>query len=177
MLFVPWQYIADWKCNACGLCCKAYNVVLAFPEWLNIVKNYGVEKTVSGLNKLYIKKRSDGSCIFLYRLSNMHLCGLQHIKPRACKLWPFKVLGKPKFGYVKEAEYNFGGNKLYIYADSTCNSLKYGKPTWEFANQTLKEFIEIALGTRSEQRKTTAEIGLIQPYTTLQVPNVKFYQF
>jgi len=71
MLFVPWQRIADWKCTACGLCCRAYSVVLNFQEWLNIVKNYGVDKTVSGLDKLFIKRRSDGSCIFLYKFSNM----------------------------------------------------------------------------------------------------------
>jgi len=64
MLFVPWQYIADWKCNACGQCCRAYSVVVNFHEWLKIVKNYGVETTASGLNKIFIKRRSDGSCVF-----------------------------------------------------------------------------------------------------------------
>ncbi|MEM2971763.1 MAG: YkgJ family cysteine cluster protein [Candidatus Bathyarchaeia archaeon] len=164
MLFVPWRFIADWKCTACGLCCKAYAVVLAFPEWLKIVKNYGVEKTVSGLNKLYLKKNSDGSCVFLYCLSNMCLCGLQHMKPKACKLWPFKVLGKPKFGYAREAEYCYGESKFYVYADSACNGLRFGTPTWEFANQKLKEFVEIALGRRSQQFKTTADMGFLQPY-------------
>jgi Fe-S-cluster containining protein len=144
MLFVPWQYIADWKCKACGLCCKAYSVVLNFQEWLNIVKNYGVETTAPGLNKLYLRKKSDGSCVFLYNFSDMHLCGLQHMKPGACKLWPFKVQTSPKFGYPNEALYLFGRNKLYIYADPACRGLIYGRPTWEFANQTIKEFIEIA---------------------------------
>jgi len=88
MLFVPWRYIADWKCIACGKRCKAYSVVLSFPEWLKIVKNYGVDKTVSGLNKLFIKRRNDGSCVFLCKLSNTHFCGLQFMKPKACKLWP-----------------------------------------------------------------------------------------
>ncbi|MEM2994947.1 MAG: YkgJ family cysteine cluster protein [Candidatus Bathyarchaeia archaeon] len=166
MLFVPWRYIADWKCTACGVCCKAYVVVLTFPEWLTIVKNYGVEKTVSGLDKLYLKKNSDGSCVFLHRLSNMHLCGLQHMKPKACKLWPFKVLGKPKFGYAREAEYCYGESKFYVYADSACNGLQFGTPTWEFANQTLKEFVEIALGKRGQQLKTTADMGFLQPYAS-----------
>jgi Fe-S-cluster containining protein len=96
MQFVPWQYIADWKCGACGLCCRAYSVVLNFQEWLRIIKNYGVETTTSGLNKLFIKKKSDGSCAFLYNPSNTYVCGLQHMKPKACKLWPFKILGKPE---------------------------------------------------------------------------------
>jgi len=167
MLFVPWQYIADWQCNACGGCCRAYSVVLNFPEWLKIVKNFGVETTASSLNKLFIKRRDDGSCSFLYNISNIHLCGLQHMKPKACKLWPFKVLRRPKFGYVKEAVYSYSGNKLFVYADSTCSGLRYGKPTWEFNNQTLREFIEIALGLRIEQYKTTA--NFIQPTVRFRI--------
>ncbi|MEM3704212.1 MAG: YkgJ family cysteine cluster protein [Candidatus Bathyarchaeia archaeon] len=166
MLFVPWQYITDWKCNTCGLCCKAYSVVLNFQEWLNIVKNYGIETTASSLNKLYLRRKSDGSCIFLYKLSDMHLCGLQHMKPAACKLWPFKIMGSPKFGYAREAVYHYHGKNLYIYADSTCTGLRYGRPTWEFANQIIKEFIEIALGLRSDQKRSKANIDFIQQYTT-----------
>ena len=177
MLFVPWQQIADWRCNACGLCCRAYSVVLNFQEWLNIIKNYGVETTVSGLNKLYIKRKSDGSCTFLHNISNMHLCGLQHMKPTACKLWPFKVLNKPEYGYAKEAIYDYRGNRLFVYADSTCSGLRYGRPTWEFATYTVKEFIEIALGIRSQQYKTTADINFLKPYTSLEVLNARrFYQ-
>jgi len=159
MLFAPWQYIYDWKCDACGLCCRAYSVVLNFAEWLKIVKNYGVDKTVSGLDKLYIKRKSDGSCVFLKQFSTIHLCGLQYMKPKACKLWPFKILGRPEYGYANEAMYNYGGSRLFIYADSTCKGLRYGKPTWDFATNTLKEFIEIALGVRREQYKTTADIN------------------
>jgi len=173
MLFVPWQYIADWKCVACGLCCKAYSVVLSFPEWLSIVKNYGVEVTVSDLSKLYLKRKSNGSCIFLYNLSNMNLCGLQHMKPDACKLWPFKVLASPKFGYAHEALYAFGGKRLYVYADSNCKGLIYGRPTWEFATQTVKEFVEIAIGTRREQLKTTARLCLTSTRSPLEGFNIK----
>jgi len=118
MLYVPWRYIADWKCYACGQCCKAYSTVLNFHEWLKIIKNYGVETTVSGLNKLFIKKRNDGSCVFLYCLSDMHLCGLQHMNPKACKLWPFKILGSPDFGYANEASYHHGEGRLFVYIDS-----------------------------------------------------------
>ncbi|MBX5329242.1 YkgJ family cysteine cluster protein [Candidatus Bathyarchaeota archaeon A05DMB-5] len=162
MLFVPWQYIADWKCNSCGICCRAYSVVLKFPEWLRIVKNYGVGATVSGLDKLFLKRKSDGSCIFLYSLSGMYLCGLQHMKPKACKLWPFKILGKPQYGYASDAVYSYGENQLFIYADSTCSGLRYGKPTLEFSEHTLKEFIEIALGTRNNQFKTTADLSFVR---------------
>lgn len=162
MQFIPWQYIFDWKCNTCGQCCKAYSVVLNFPEWLNIVKNYGVDKTASDLSKLFIKRRSDGSCIFLQDLSNVHLCRLQYMKPQACKLWPFKILGKPDFGHANEALYHYGGNKLFIYVDSSCSGVRYGRPSWEFVNQTLREFIEIALELRRQQFKTTANVNLFR---------------
>jgi len=169
MLFVPWRYIADWKCIACGKCCTFYSVVLSFPEWLKIVKNYGVDKTVSGLNKLFIKRRNDGSCVFLYHLSNTYLCGLQQMKPKACKLWPFKVLSKPKYGHVDEAVYYYGGGRFFIYADSNCSGLSYGKPTEKFAKYTLNEFVEIALGRRKDQYKTTADIRFPQIYTGFRI--------
>jgi Fe-S-cluster containining protein len=160
MQFIPWQYIFDWKCNACGRCCKDYSVVLNFPEWLSIVKNYGVDKTASGLSKLFIKRRSDGSCIFLQDLSNVHLCGLQYMKPKACKLWPFKILSRPEFGYANESSYQYGGSELFIYVDSSCSGVRYGRPSLEFADQTLREFTEIALELRRRQFKTTANVSL-----------------
>jgi Fe-S-cluster containining protein len=160
MQFVPWRYIADWKCTACGTCCKAYSVVLNFQEWLGIVKDYGIERTFSGLNKLFIKRRSDGSCSFLYNFSNMHFCGLQPIKPKACKLWPFKILGKPEYGYANDAVYHYGEKIVFVYADSNCSGLMIGDPTRNFTAYTLKEFVEISLGIRNHQFKTTANIGL-----------------
>lgn len=161
MLFVPWKYIANWECIACGKCCKAYSVVLNFQEWLKIVKNYGIDKTVAGLDKIFLKRRSDGSCIFLNNFSNLYLCGLQQIKPKACKLWPFKIFSKPKYGYANKAAYYYRKNQFFVYADPNCIGLTFGRPTWEFANQTLKEFVEIALGLRSEQCKTTSNITLL----------------
>jgi hypothetical protein len=51
MQFVPWRNIADWRCKACGYCCKLYRVVLGFPEWLNLTESFGVETTVAGLDR------------------------------------------------------------------------------------------------------------------------------
>jgi len=160
MKFVPWQHIADWKCNGCGDCCKLYTVVLNFHEWLKIVKSYGVEQTVSGLNELYIKRRSDGTCAFLHHFSNVCACELQYAKPRACQIWPFKILTEPKFGFAREALYPLGKDNLFVYADSMCSGLRYGVPTWEFANNILKEFVEISIGIRQHQLKSTADFGL-----------------
>ena len=158
MQFVPWRSVADWKCIMCGDCCKIYSVVINFHEWLKIVKNYGIEHTASDLDKLFISRRNDGSCAFLNSGSNSCICGLQlqHMKPKACQLWPFKILSKPRFGYTNQAAYPFSEKQVFIYADSMCNGLRFGTPTLEFANSTLKEFVEIACGFSSGQFKTTS---------------------
>jgi hypothetical protein len=66
-----------------------------------------------------------------------------------------------------------GENRLFVYADSTCSGLRYGRPTWEFATYTVKEFVEIALGIRSQQLKSTADLRLFQPY--VQTKRFGFY--
>jgi len=165
MQFVPWQYVADWRCISCGDCCRLYSVVIDFREWLGIIKNYGVEYTASGQNKLFINRRNDGSCTFLNNGSNVGLCRLQHMKPKACQIWPFKVLSRPQFGYASEALYLYRGKPLFVYADPMCRGLRLGRPTFEFANYTMEEFVEIAAGIRSSQFRTTAGIRFPQPFT------------
>lgn len=135
-------------------------MVINFYEWLRIVKSFGVEHTASGLDKLFIRRRSDGSCTFLNSGASSNLCSLQGMKPRACQLWPFKVLMRPEWGFVNEAVFPYGENRLFVYVDPMCHGLRYGSPTLEFANYTLREFVEIALGIRSYQLKTTSNVGL-----------------
>ena len=108
-------------------------------------------------------------------LSNTYMCGLQNMKPKACKLWPFKILTKPKFGNVNQAAYNYGGSTFFVYADAVCSGLRYGSPSWEFANNTLTEFVEIAMGLRNDQHKTTANIGFLQPYADLRILDTRSY--
>jgi Fe-S-cluster containining protein len=168
MQFVPWRYVADWRCIACGDCCRLYSVVLNFHEWLKIVKTHGVEQTASGLNKLFIKRREDGSCVFLNNLQNRCSCGLQYTKPRACQIWPFKISERSEYGYPNEAAYWYLGKLLFVYADPMCNGIRYGLPTVEFANNILREFVEISLGLRSTQARTTADVSLLGPYVRLR---------
>ncbi|MEM2293564.1 MAG: YkgJ family cysteine cluster protein [Candidatus Bathyarchaeia archaeon] len=159
MIFVPWSYVNSWRCNGCGLCCKEFEVVLTFNEWLNITKKYGVGVTRAGLNKLYLGKRADGSCVFLYPGSGgKWLCGLQHIKPLACKIWPFKVLNKPKYGHASEALFEHLGQNFYVYVDPFCSGIRWGKPSMELIYRTIPEFIEIALGIRENQVYSTMMI-------------------
>jgi len=174
--FVPWRYIADWKCIGCGECCKLYSVVINFHEWLRIVKNYGIENTAPSVDKLFINRRSDGSCAFLGMDAGAYLCQLQHMKPRACQLWPFKVLTQPKFGYPDEASYNYGENRLFVYADSVCNGITIGTPNIEFAGSTVKEFVEIAAGLRINQYKTTSRPTFSQAYSNPKIiRNLRYF--
>jgi Fe-S-cluster containining protein len=164
MQFVPWRYIADWRCIACGDCCRLYSVVINFHEWLKIVKTYGAEETVSGFDRLFIRRRPDGSCTFLNNSWNRYSCGIQYMKPKACQIWPFKILTKPEYGYPNEAAYWHLGKNLFVYVDPMCNGVKYGTPTFDFANFTLKEFAEISLGVRANQYRTTATISPPRPH-------------
>jgi hypothetical protein len=136
--------------------------VLGFQEWLRLTKTFGSETTVAGLDRFYIKRASDGTCAFLCNNSRNYFCGLQGIKPEACKIWPFKVLTEPKYGEEKQAAFNYMGNNLYVYADTMCSGLRYGTPTWEFRYTTLKEFTELALGLRQVQYKTTRSADVAQ---------------
>ena len=122
---------------------------------MSITKTFGNETTVSGLDRFYIKRASDGSCAFLCNDSNNYHCGLQNAKPEACKIWPFKVLSEPKYGEPNQALYEYGGIRLYIYGDRMCCGLRLGTPTWDFRFKTIKEFTEISLGIRQVQYKTT----------------------
>jgi hypothetical protein len=159
MQFIPWQSISDWHCKACGYCCKLYTVVINFPEWLNIVQRFGVGTTVTGLDRLYIKRCSDGTCGFLCNSSNKYYCALQNMKPEACKIWPFKVLTEPKYGQANEAVFDYGKTKLYVYVDNMCSGLRYGVPTWDFRYRIVPEFAEIALGVRNVQHYATGRVG------------------
>jgi len=155
---VPWRRVASWSCNLCGKCCREYRVVLKPEEWLKLVDIYGPEVAEVGHGKFYLRRRPDGSCIFLKKVGGKWLCGLQDMKPKACKLWPFKVLSWPKYGRAAEAYVNYMGCPLYVYVDPFCPGLKWGSPTPAFVSTVLKETIEIALGIRTEQEHTTSKL-------------------
>ena len=159
MVFVPWRYVNSWSCNGCGICCREYQVVLTFHEWLKISKTYGVGVTRSGLNKFYLAKRSDGSCIFLYRAPNgKYLCAIQNNKPLACKLWPFKIHNQPKYGREKEALFRYRGQDFFVYVDPFCPGIRWGTPSSNLIYNVIPELIEIALGFRRNQFYSTMHV-------------------
>jgi len=159
MMPMPWRYVSSWNCIACGKCCKSYDVVLNFPEWVNIVRSYGVGTTEPGINKFHLKRQNDGSCVFLCKFFDRWFCSLQNRKPIACKLWPFKILDKSKFGSPNEALYNYGDQELFVYVDPWCKGIQWGNPTQEFTRKTLAELVEIALGMRRKQYYSTSTMS------------------
>jgi hypothetical protein len=122
---------------------------------MRIAQTFGAQSTVTGSDKLFLKRATDGSCVFLCRFAGTYLCSLQNMKPEACKIWPFKILSEPTYGEEKDATFDFMDRRLYIYADANCAGLRYGAPSWEFASVTLREFAAIALGACSAQRSST----------------------
>jgi len=160
--------VESWNCIACGACCKGFEVVLSFPEWVNIVRSYGVEFTKPSISKFNLKRRDDGACIFLCKYFDQWLCGLQHMKPLACKLWPFKILSRPKFGSPNEAFYNYKNQKLYVYVDPLCVGISWGNPAQGFMHNTMTEFAEIALGLREKQYYSTSNIPYRPAYFTVR---------
>jgi len=164
MVPIPWRYVESWNCIACGICCKGYQVVLGFNEWVDLIRNYGVGVTQPSISKFYLGKKSDGTCIFLTKLYDTWLCGLQNMKPKACKLWPFKILSRPEFGRPNEATYKYMDRNLFVYIDPACLGTRWGKPTQEFTHRTLPEFIEIAVGLREKQYYSTSRISYRPQY-------------
>ena len=155
MVPIPWSQVRFWRCTGCGICCMYYNVTLKFDEWLRIVQKFGIGVTEAGLNKLYLAKKADGSCIFLSKSNGVYYCMLQDMKPLACKLWPFKILSRPKYGRSREAEFNYNGRRFYVYVDPFCPEIRLGKPMPIMIGKVIPEFIEIALGIRKQQIYTT----------------------
>jgi Fe-S-cluster containining protein len=156
MIPIPWRYVKSWRCTCCDICCKQFRVVLKFNEWLNLVRIYGVGVTSTSLNKLYLGKKTDGSCLFLGNYIGKFYCRLQNMKPLACKLWPFKIFNKPKYGRPKESFFNYKGRRLFVYIDPFCPQIKFGKPTAKIVYNIIPEFIEIALGSGLKQFHSTA---------------------
>jgi Fe-S-cluster containining protein len=156
MQFVPWSLVNSWRCNLCGICCKRYDVILKFPEWLSIVKTFGSDYTAPTISTFSLGRRADGSCMFLSTSPYASFCRLQHAKPQACKLWPFKILDKPRYGRRSDAAYYCGDRRLFVYVDPACPGLRFGTPTPEFAYSVVPEFAEIAAGVRRRQLKSTA---------------------
>jgi len=155
---VPWSHVKYWGCVRCGRCCRHTTVQLTTPEWLMLVKAYGygiVEQNISGF---YLKKTVDDHCLFLSKSLTAWACRLQRKKPLACKLWPFRIRGDPRFGHEDEAHYKYRNHDFYIYAYPQCPGIQLGKPSTLFSHKVLPEFLNIRLGFQNGQIHSTSKL-------------------
>jgi len=153
----PWRYVSSWSCIACGECCKYYSVNISFAEYFRVVKMYGVGATELGLTECYLKKRLDGRCVFQYPAPGPSwLCGLQHMKPKVCKLWPFTIASRPAYGHEQKALYWYNNRSYYVYVDPKCRGILWGSPSWELVHRTIPEFIRLSSEEATDQIYSTS---------------------
>lgn len=155
----PWSFVESWNCLGCGhICCMHATVPLTVKEWLNLVQHYGYGVVEDDIRGFYLKADPSRKCVFGHPSEGYWFCSIQKIKPKACKLWPFKVYRTPKHGWAREAAYEFGEDRFYIYADSHCEGLRWGRPNREMVRKVLPEIMHIALGTQYTQNYSTSEL-------------------
>ncbi len=156
-MYLPWSRVRDFECYACGICCYYFRVPLQLHEALAIAKTFGPSTVTLLGGKQYIAKDDGEPCPFLVKLGGRQLCSLQDLglKPRACKLWPFRIYKKPEHGREEEAYFSHRLGEFYVYVDQRCPGISFGRPTPRLIS-TIEEAVEIWLGLRKEQTLTTA---------------------
>jgi len=159
---VPWRRVKDWLCVACGDCCKEFRVPLRAYEAVRFANLFGYGCLELGLRGYRLKKRPDGRCIFQVYREGMWVCGVQNIKPLACKVWPFLIFDKPR-DFKDEAEYEFKNYKFYVYVNPFCRGVVYGEPSSVLAKKVIPEFVELSLGLRREQSLSTSPFVSLEP--------------
>jgi len=153
---IPWRKVENWFCIACGDCCREFRVPLNAYEATKLAEIFGYDCLELGLKGYYLKKKPNRRCIFQIYSGGRWICGIQGIKPLACRLWPFIVTQKPRYEYKDEAEFEFRGQKVYVYLNPYCRGIIYGTPSSIFIKKVIPEFVELSLGLRREQELSTS---------------------
>jgi Fe-S-cluster containining protein len=123
-------------------------------EYAAICHNYGYDALELGVGRPYLRKHPDGRCIFQFKQNSGWLCALQSMKPYVCKMWPFIVSRKPKYGREDDARWEYSDGEVYVYADPRCPRMIFGKPS-RLTEQMLTEFSDIAFRRQDTQLHTT----------------------
>ena len=152
---LPWSNVKSWMCLRCGECCRLI-VQLTVREWLDLTRCYGYSIVYQGIEGFFLRRTIDEKCPFLSQNSSGLMCGLQHTKPLTCKIWPFRILTEPKYGYTDEAHFDYRNTRYYIYAIPYCPGIIWGHPTEGLVKRILPEFIDIRLGFREQQCFSTS---------------------
>ncbi|MGQ9542947.1 MAG: YkgJ family cysteine cluster protein [Candidatus Bathyarchaeia archaeon] len=153
--FLPWRKVRYWECLACGDCCKWFRVPLRMDEYANLLKNYGSSCIDIGVDRVYLARRPDGRCVFQIPMSGRWICGIQAVKPIACKQWPFIIVNKPLFGHDDLALLKEFDLKFYIYVDPKCRGLLLGAPSTILLERILPEVLKLSHGDVNQYYSTS----------------------
>ena len=156
--FIPWSHIKSWSCDACGECCRWFSIPLTLHEYAKISRLYGQSVISLRLGKAYLRKKSDGRCIFQFRKGERWLCGLQAEKPYACRMWPFSILRRPSHGGAEAALWEGTYERTYVYVDPRCPKTDFGAPTRNLLEKVLPEFVDVRFGEGKPQQHTTCAL-------------------
>jgi len=154
--FIPWRRVKSWECSACGECCKWFKVPLMMDEYAFMMNTFGCSCLDLDVGRAYLARRLDGRCIFQFPSNGRWICGLQRTKPLVCKLWPFILMGRPKYGRSELASFTDGYSKYYVYVDPKCRGLRWGEPSRTIAERILPEIIRISLEKGRDQVYSTS---------------------
>ena len=163
---VPWSRIRDWNCIACGECCKHFSVPITQEEWRTIVELYGPGLTTVIKRQPHLRSTISGRCIFQRWIQGRWLCTIQTVKPRVCKLWPFRIYDHPKHGDPELASFTYRRRQIFVYCDQRCSGISPGYPSTHLVHIVIPEFAAIALRDRVAQTFSTARMRLstyVQP--------------
>ena len=141
---VPWRFVSNWICTACGKCCLEYTPKLTFYEYLTLPKRYTIERR----GKFYIKKIGK-YCPFQIR----NLCGIQKRKPLSCKLFPFSIHRKGE----DLAYFEYRSKEFYIYVDLFCPNIKLGRPSREFTKK-VEDAVRLVMGEKKDFSLLTSKL-------------------
>jgi len=172
MQLIPWSRIYDWFCSACGQCCKEFRVPLRAYEAVQLSKIFGSSCLELDVGSPYIRRRLDGRCIFQAKEEGKMICSIQPLKPLACKMWPFVVCETPRYEYRDDAAFDFRGETFYVYVNTYCKGVIYGHPSSRLVNLVIPEFVELKLGLRNDQiRSTSTKVKILSPLLKV-VPSI-----
>lgn len=157
---VPWRRISSWNCTMCGECCFRFDVKLRWDEAMKLTNLYGREFLTPRPGG-FILSKVGGRCPFLLDFGKIRACKLQlDMKPIACKLWPFQVHLKPKYGKDRDARFTLEEGEFFVYVDLRCKGVRPGNPGPNLV-ETISEAVKLALDPSGVQLRTTS--SLISP--------------
>jgi len=169
---VPWSQVHSWSCNGCGECCKWFTVPISTYEYAKIGQVVGFRMFEFREGGVWLKKRPDRRCVFALCRGNLWLCGLQNGKPYPCRMWPFRISNQPLYGRNDRARYEGSSWTGYVYVDSRCPGIVYGRPSLTFTTRIVEEFVQMAIGERRHQYYSTSREAFSQTSNRIQLVDI-----